>query len=134
MMYLILITVFLTAILRLKAEAVKPAARTGILLLLVLCAAAVPSDGPALAEQAGPEIPAPEFSQASGFYDDPFELTILSEEGLSVYYTRDGSIPDETDTLYIGPLEVNDRTHEKNVLSDRTDIIAPNQWGDAVAP
>ncbi len=134
MMYLILITVFLTAILRLKAEGVKPAARTGILLLLVLCAAAVPAGGPALAEQAGPEIPAPEFSQASGFYDDPFELTILSEEGLSVYYTRDGSIPDETDTLYTGPLEVNDRTHEKNVLSDRTDIIAPNQWGDAVAP
>ena len=68
MMYLILITVFLTAILRLKAEGVKPATRTGILLLLVLCAAAVPVGGPALAEQAGPEIPAPEFSQASGFY------------------------------------------------------------------
>ena len=49
MMYLILITVFLTAILRLKAEAVKPkpAARPGILLLLVLCAAAVPVGGPA---------------------------------------------------------------------------------------
>ena len=56
MMYLILITVFLTAILRLKAEAVKPAARAGILLLLVLCAAAVPAGGPALAEQAGPEM------------------------------------------------------------------------------
>ena len=127
MMYLILTMVILTASLRLKAETVKPAARTGVLLLLVLCAAAVPAGGPALAEQAGPEIPAPEFSQASGFYDDPFELTLLSEEGLSVYYTRDGSIPDETDTLYTGPLEVNDRTHAKSVRSDRTDIIAPNQ-------
>ncbi|MBQ6060532.1 MAG: CotH kinase family protein [Clostridia bacterium] len=134
MMYLILTAVFLTAILRLKADAVKPAARAGILLLLVICAAAVPAGGPALAGQAGPEIPAPEFSVASGFYDDPFELTILSEEGLSVYYTRDGSIPDETDTLYTGPLEVTDRSHEKNVLSDRTDIIAPNKWGDATAP
>ena len=134
MMYLILTAVFLTAILRLKADAVKPAARAGILLLLVICAAAVPAGGPALAGQAGPEIHAPEFSVASGFYDDPFELTILSEEGLSVYYTRDGSIPDETDTLYTGPLEVTDRSHEKNVLSDRTDIIAPNKWGDATAP
>ena len=131
---MILAAVFLTVFLRLKADAVKPAARAGILLLLVFCAAAVPAGGPALAEQAGPEIPAPEFSAASGFYDDPFELTILSEEGLSVYYTRDGSIPDETDTLYTGPLEVTDRTNEKNVLSARTDIIAPNKWGDAVAP
>ena len=134
MMYLILTAVFLTAILRLKADAVKPAARADILLLLFFCAAAVPAGGPALAEQAEPEIPAPEFSRASGFYDDPFELMILSEEGLSVYYTRDGSIPDEKDTLYTGPLEVTDRSHEKNVLSDRTDIIAPNKWGDATAP
>ena len=134
MMYLILTAVFLTVIFRLKADAVKPAARAGILLLLVFCAAAVPAGGPALAEQAGPEVPAPDFSRVSGFYDDPFELMILSEEGLSVYYTRDGSIPDEKDTLYTGPLEVTDRSHEKNVLSDRTDIIAPNKWGDAMAP
>ena len=134
MMYLILTAVFLTVIFRLKADAVKPAARAGILLLLVFCAAAVPAGGPALAEQAGPEVHAPDFSRVSGFYDDPFELTILSEEGLSVYYTRDGSIPDEKDTLYTGPLEVTDRSHEKNVLSDRTDIIAPNKWGDATAP
>ncbi len=134
MMYLILTAVLLTAIFRLKADAVKPAARAGILLLLVFCAAALPAGGPAMAEQAGPEIPAPAFSRASGFYDDPFELTILSEEGLSVYYTRDGSIPDETDTLYTGPLAVLDRTHEENVLSARTDIIAPSKWGDAVAP
>ncbi|MBR3430199.1 MAG: CotH kinase family protein [Clostridia bacterium] len=134
MLYLILTTVLVTTILRLKADAVKPAARAGILLLLVFCAAAVPAGGPALAEQAGPEIPAPEFSRVSGFYDDPFELTILSEEGLSVYYTRDGSIPDETDTLYTGPLKIVDRSYEKNVLSDRTDIIAPNKWGDAMAP
>ena len=134
MMYLILTALLLTAILRLKADAVKPTARAAILLLLVFCAAAVPAGGPVLAEQAGPEIPAPEFSRVSGFYDDPFELMILSEEGLSVYYTRDGSIPDETDTLYTGRLEVTDRTHEKNVLSDRTDIIAPNKWGEAMAP
>ena len=134
MMYLILTALLLTAILRLKADAVKPTARAAILLLLVFCAAAVPAGGPVLAEQAGPEIPAPEFSRVSGFYDAPFELMILSEEGLSVYYTRDGSIPDETDTLYTGQLEVTDRTHEKNVLSDRTDIIAPNKWGDAMAP
>ncbi len=134
MTYMILTAVFLTVIFWLKADAVKPAARAGILLLLAFCAAAVPAGGPALAEQAGPEIPAPDFSRVSGFYDDPFELMILSEEGLSVYYTRDGSIPDEKDTLYTGPLEVTDRSYEKNVLSDRTDIIAPNKWGDATAP
>ncbi|MBR3098345.1 MAG: CotH kinase family protein [Clostridia bacterium] len=105
-----------------------------LLLLAVLSAAVFLAGGSASAEDAGPTVPAPEFSRPSGFYDEPFELTVLSEEGLSVYYTRDGSIPDETDTLYTGPLEVTDRTHEKNVLSARTDIIAPNKWGDAVAP
>ena len=54
MMYLILTAVLLTAILRLKADAVKPAERAVILLLLVFCAAAVPAGGPVLAEQAGP--------------------------------------------------------------------------------
>ena len=69
MMYLILTAVLLTGIFRLKADAVKPAARAGILFLLVFCAAAVPAGGPALAEQAEPGIPAPEFSRVSGFYD-----------------------------------------------------------------
>ena len=77
MVYMILTALFLMAFLRLKADAVKPAAMTGILLLLAFCAAAVPEGWPALAEQTGPEIPAPEFSRVSGFYDDPFELMIL---------------------------------------------------------
>ena len=79
-------------------------------------------------------IPAPAFSMPSGFYEEPFELTILSEDGLSVYFTRDGSIPDETDIPYTEPLLVSDRSPEHNTLSSRTDIIAPNKWGDAVAP
>ena len=53
MMYLILTAVFLTVIFRLKADAVKPAARAGILLLLVFCAAAVPAGGPAWPSRRG---------------------------------------------------------------------------------
>ena len=49
-----------------------------------------------LSAQAESAIPSPAFSQPSGFYDEPFKLTILSAEGFSVYYTLDGSDPNES--------------------------------------
>ncbi|MGN1083655.1 MAG: chitobiase/beta-hexosaminidase C-terminal domain-containing protein, partial [Lachnospiraceae bacterium] len=39
------------------------------------------------------DITAPEFSAGGGFYEEGFELTITAPEGLTVYYTLDGSEP-----------------------------------------
>ena len=110
-----------------------PKLRRGFLfaLLFMLATATVEQPSAAWAESA---IPSPSFSQPSGFYDIPFELTILSEDGLSVYFTRDGSTPDETDSLYTEPLTIEDMSQEPNVFSARTDICPSGKRKDNTAP
>lgn len=39
-------------------------------------------------------IPDPVFSQKSGVYEDAFNLILSAQEGTTIYYTTDGSIPD----------------------------------------
>ena len=49
------------------------------------------------------------FSIASGFYDEPVSLEITSPiKGAKIFYTTDGSVPDETDTLYSGAIILTD--------------------------
>ena len=51
--------------------------------------------------------PSPTFSIQSGFSTDSQILEILSElDSASIYYTMDGSIPTEKDSLYSHPLEI----------------------------
>lgn len=100
-------------------------------LLLLFLAAAGTGITAARAESA---VPSPAFSKPSGFYDDPFELTVLTEEGLSVYFTLDGSTPDETDSLYAEPLTIRDVSEEPNMLSARTDIWPSGIRGEIMAP
>src|SRR5699024_12279331 len=41
------------------------------------------------------ELDAPRFSHHSGFYTQPFELTLAHpDDGVNIYYTLDGSEPD----------------------------------------
>ena len=100
----------------------------GFVLAFILAA------GGQAATRADSVIPAPVFSQPSGFYDEPFELTILSEEGFSVYFTQDGTPPDETDRLYVEPLTIRDVSEEPDVLSARTDIWPSGIRGEDTAP
>lgn len=51
-------------------------------------------------------INAPVFSAKSGFYEDAFDLSIFTEEGSSVYYTVDGSIPDVHSIPYTEPIRI----------------------------
>ena len=108
--------------------------RCGFFFLLLLVLATAMAGGQTVVAQAEALIPPPVFSQPSGFYDEPFELTILSEKGLSVYFTLDGSTPDETDRLYTEPLTIVDVSQEPNVLSARTDIWPSGIRGDDTAP
>lgn len=51
--------------------------------------------------------PAPEFSIASGAYPVPVYLTLTHvNPDAIIYFTLDGSLPDETDELYTGPFAV----------------------------
>ena len=64
----------------------------------------------------------PVFSQKAGLYDYPFDLELGADASCRVYYTTDGSVPDENSTLYTVPVLIEDATLKPNTLSMRTDI------------
>ena len=65
-------------------------------------------------EYSPPTLAPPLFDVESGFYEEPFRISITAEEGSSIYYTIDGSVPDQNAALYTGPLEITDRSGEPN--------------------
>ncbi|MCR4761271.1 MAG: CotH kinase family protein [Oscillospiraceae bacterium] len=67
-------------------------------------------------------IPAPEFSQESGFYADSFALRLTAPEGFTVYYTLDGSDPTADSQQYQAPITVYDRTPEENIYAAVKDV------------
>lgn len=85
---------------------------------------------PEVTEPAEPLTYEPVFSAESGFYDASFMLEITcADENAKIYYTLDGSVPDETDTLYEEPINIYNKSADANVLSAITDI---NPSGDYV--
>lgn len=62
------------------------------------------------------------FSRESGFYEEPFLLELSAPAGSKIYYTLDGSVPDENAFLYTDPIVIDDATHHPNVYSMRTDM------------
>lgn len=64
------------------------------------------------------------FSEESGFYNEPFDLEIYAPPGTRIFYTMDGSDPDENAILYTGPIKIDDATQNENVYSMRTDVSA----------
>jgi hypothetical protein len=52
-----------------------------------------------------------DFSVTRGIYSSPQTVTLTtSTPGASIYYTLDGSVPGASDTLYSGPIAVNETT------------------------
>lgn len=91
------------------------------LFVLILCLIAC---APALADR-GEVV----FSLESGFYEYPMPLEIkCSVRGAKIYYTTDGSIPDETDTLYDGTITLMWTTEKDDPLSDITGITLGETW------
>lgn len=64
------------------------------------------------------------FSQESGFYENAFRLRIYAPTGTEIYYTLDGSVPDEHAIKYTEPILINDATENNNVYSARDDVAA----------
>lgn len=62
------------------------------------------------------------FSKESGFYDEPFELRLYAPLGTEIFYTLDGSDPDEKAIRYTEPIRIDDATQNSNVYSMRTDM------------
>lgn len=66
----------------------------------------------------------PVFSHESGFYEEDFLLEISAANAAKIYYTLDGSQPDETALEYTGPLHITNATKNENTHSMRTDVSA----------
>ena len=63
------------------------------------------------------------FSLDSGFYPDDLQLEInCTKRKAAVYYTLDGSIPDENSLVYTGPLTLTDSNAREDVLMKITGI------------
>ena len=64
----------------------------------------------------------PNFSAEAGFYDDPFNLQLTTNQDVKIYYTLDCSVPTEDSILYSAPIYVDDPSSNPNVLKSRSDL------------
>ena len=71
----------------------------------------------------------PVFSLESGFYDAPCEMTITcADPDAKIYFTIDGSVPDENSSLYKAPVNLMNKSSMDNVLSAKTGISAGSSY------
>ena len=70
----------------------------------------------------------PQFSADSGFYEEEFYLTLSAKAGEKIYYTLDGSMPDETSNLYEGPVLIENRSEEPNKYVSQQKVV--KNWKD----
>ena len=78
-----------------------------------------------------PTLEPPAFSAGSGFYDEPFSLTLSAGEGERIYYTPDGSEPTAESTLYEEAVVIEDGSAKENRYAA---IEGISRDGDYVPP
>ena len=71
--------------------------------------------------------PMPSFSQTSGYYSGPFDLTLSSTDpNALIYYTTDGSRPDNSANLYTGPFNISSTSVIKAVAYSTNVSVPPS--------
>jgi len=71
--------------------------------------------------------PMPSFSQTSGYYSGPFDLTLSSTDpNALIYYTTDGSRPDNSASLYTGPFNISSTSVIKAVAYSTNGSVPPS--------
>lgn len=65
-----------------------------------------------------PTLEAPSFSAESGFYKEPFALSLSAKEGQRIYYTTDGTEPTAEAALYEEPLLIEDGSGRENCYAN----------------
>lgn len=76
-----------------------------------------------------------EFSAASGFYTEEFDLSITSSEEGEIFYTLDGSDPAESDTAiaYTEPVKITSAEGRENVVSAVDPILFSANYNEVNA-
>jgi len=78
----------------------------------------VPSPGSSNSGSTIDILQKPNLSHSSGFYTNAFELSIESiDDNVDIYYTLDGSDPDENSKIYTEPLRISSRIGTPNGIS-----------------
>lgn len=67
-------------------------------------------------------VAAPIFSRGSGFYKKSFKLRMEVPEGISIYYTTDGSLPSIESQKYEHGILISDASLQENTNSMRSDF------------
>lgn len=62
------------------------------------------------------------FSADSGFYEAPFYLELSHSQGQQIFYTLDGSRPDENAIPYTEPIYIEDISYKEDIYSDNPDM------------
>ena len=68
----------------------------------------------------------PSFSPMPGIYANAINVTISTDPSLTIFYTIDGSLPDNTDNQYNGPITINNTTVLKAVAYSNDPNILPS--------
>ena len=68
------------------------------------------------------------FSAESGFYTEPFSLTLAAPENAAIYYTLDGSIPTADSLCCHSAIKISDVSGTPNTVSDHAGISADAEY------
>ena len=68
----------------------------------------------------------PQYSLQLGIYPNPIDVSITANAGAQIFYTIDGSLPDNSDILYTGPVNIATTTVLKAVAYDADPNILPS--------
>ncbi|MDD2190029.1 MAG: S-layer homology domain-containing protein [Eubacteriales bacterium] len=63
------------------------------------------------------QLTTPTANKESGAYSDNLSITLTSAEGAGIYYTLDGSVPNELSTVYTGPIAITEDTELRFVAA-----------------
>lgn len=70
----------------------------------------------------------PKFSAVSGYYKESFSLELYAEKGCKIFYTTDGSKPDENSALYTKAIAVENVSGRENRWNQVQNVV--EDWGN----
>lgn len=78
-----------------------------------------------------PAVQTPILSEQAGIYTEPFTLELSAENGAEIYYTLDGSVPDENSLKYSVGINIHETTIIKAVAiknGEKSDILSAQYY------